>query len=109
MAHMENALLKDEISEKDAQIKKLSEELEKSLAENKVLNEKSYEAYIVGGAIRDLYLELDFNDIDIATNATPQAIKSIFTDCVVDMQYEHLGSVILKIDNFKYEITRLLL
>ena len=34
-----------------------------------------------------------------------QAIKSIFTDCVVDMQYEHLGSVILKIDNFKYEIT----
>ena len=70
-----------------------------------LLNEKTYEAYIVGGAVRDLYLNMDFNDIDIATNATPQTIKSLFSNCDVDMQYEHLGSVILKIDGFKYEIT----
>ena len=70
-----------------------------------VLNDKAYEAYIVGGAVRDLYLNIDFNDIDIATNATPQTIQSLFSHCEVDMQYEHLGSVVLKIDNFRYEIT----
>lgn len=78
---------------------------EKALEILSVLNEKAYEAYIVGGAVRDLFLEIDFNDIDIATNATPQIIQSLFPDCDVDMQYEHLGSVVLKVDGFRYEIT----
>ena len=78
---------------------------DKALEILSLLNDKTYEAYIVGGAVRDLYLNMDFNDIDIATNATPQAIKNLFSNYEVDMQYEHLGSVILKIDNFKYEIT----
>lgn len=42
------------------------------------LKEKTYEAYIVGGVVRDFVLNVDFNDIDIATSATPAAIKDIF-------------------------------
>lgn len=42
------------------------------------LKEKKFEAYIVGGAIRDILLHLPPKDFDIATNATPDQVKSIF-------------------------------
>lgn len=70
-----------------------------------ILNEKTFEAYIVGGAVRDFVLNLDFKDIDIATNATPTDIKKIFTYLEIDDRYEHLGSVVLKEGKFKFEIT----
>ena len=101
MARNENTLLK-KLKYRNYEMYKY---FQKALEILSVLNEKAYEAYIVGGAIRDLYLNIDFNDIDIATNATPQAIKNLFSNCNVDMQYEHLGSVVLKIENFRYEIT----
>ncbi len=69
------------------------------------LKEKTYEAYIVGGAVRDFVLNIDFNDIDIATNAMPSAIKDIFADYDIDTNYESLGSIIIKDSGFKYEIT----
>ncbi len=37
-----------------------------------------YEAYIVGGAVRDLILGLRPKDFDVATNATPEQVKSLF-------------------------------
>lgn len=43
----------------------------------KLLN-NGYEAYIVGGAIRDLLLEKKAKDFDIATNARPEEIQKIF-------------------------------
>lgn len=42
------------------------------------LIKNGYEAYIVGGYVRDLLLEKDSNDIDICTNATIEDIKKIF-------------------------------
>lgn len=42
------------------------------------LTHAGYEAYIVGGAIRDLLLKQAPKDFDIATNATPQQIKKLF-------------------------------
>ena len=42
------------------------------------LTQAGYEAYIVGGAIRDLLMEKSPKDFDIATNATPQQIKKLF-------------------------------
>jgi len=44
----------------------------------KQLNDAGYDAYIVGGAIRDLLLGLHPKDFDISTNATPEDIKNIF-------------------------------
>jgi tRNA nucleotidyltransferase/poly(A) polymerase len=40
------------------------------------LKEAGYEAYIVGGAVRDLLLGLRPKDFDVATNATPEQVKA---------------------------------
>ena len=42
------------------------------------LSEAGYEAYIVGGAVRDLLLGLRPKDFDVATNATPEQVKGLF-------------------------------
>jgi len=45
------------------------------------LNSGGYEAYLVGGGVRDILLGLKPKDFDIATNATPEQIKSLFRNC----------------------------
>ena len=45
------------------------------------LNKGGYEAYLVGGAVRDLLLGIPPKDFDIATNATPEQIKELFRNC----------------------------
>ncbi|CAN7560970.1 polynucleotide adenylyltransferase PcnB [Acidovorax sp. LjRoot194] len=42
------------------------------------LKQAGYEAYIVGGAVRDLLLGLRPKDFDVATNATPEQVKGLF-------------------------------
>ncbi len=42
------------------------------------LSAAGYEAYIVGGAVRDLILGLRPKDFDVATNATPEQVKALF-------------------------------
>lgn len=42
------------------------------------LSEAGFEAYIVGGAVRDLLLGLRPKDFDVATNATPEEVKGLF-------------------------------
>ena len=42
------------------------------------LKRAGYEAYIVGGAVRDLLVGLRPKDFDVATNATPEQVKSLF-------------------------------
>ena len=42
------------------------------------LQANNYEAYIVGGAIRDILLDHSPKDFDIATNAKPEDIRKIF-------------------------------
>ncbi|MCR5881390.1 polynucleotide adenylyltransferase PcnB [Rhizobacter sp. J219] len=44
----------------------------------KTLADAGYEAYIVGGAVRDLLLGLRPKDFDVATNATPEQVKGLF-------------------------------
>jgi poly(A) polymerase len=42
------------------------------------LADAGYEAYIVGGAVRDLLLGMRPKDFDVATNATPEQVKGLF-------------------------------
>ena len=42
------------------------------------LYENGYEAYIVGGFVRDYLLGIESNDIDISTNAPIDVIKKLF-------------------------------
>lgn len=45
------------------------------------LQEHGYQAYLVGGCIRDILLGLSPKDFDVVTNATPEQIKSCFSNC----------------------------
>lgn len=42
------------------------------------LNEEGYQAYLVGGGVRDILLGLQPKDFDIATDATPEQVRAIF-------------------------------
>lgn len=67
--------------------------------------ENNYEAYIVGGCVRDSILGFEPNDYDITTSATPKVIKEIFRDFkCIDIGIEH-GTVSVVIDDDIYEIT----
>lgn len=44
----------------------------------RTLKKAGFEAYIVGGAVRDLLLGLRPKDFDVATNATPEEVKRLF-------------------------------
>ena len=45
------------------------------------LNKSGYQAFLVGGGVRDAMLELHPKDFDIATNATPEEVRSLFSNC----------------------------
>ncbi|TXH01684.1 MAG: HD domain-containing protein [Candidatus Moraniibacteriota bacterium] len=53
----------------------------------KTLQEAGYEAEIVGGAVRDLLLNLASYDWDITTNATPEYVEPLFKDSFYDNEY----------------------
>lgn len=45
------------------------------------LNNAGYQAYLVGGCVRDLILGLHPKDFDVVTNATPEEVKAQFRNC----------------------------
>ena len=45
------------------------------------LHESGFEAYLVGGAVRDLMLGGHPKDFDVATNATPEQVRGLFRNC----------------------------
>jgi poly(A) polymerase len=44
----------------------------------KTLQEAGYQAYVVGGAVRDLLVGMRPKDFDVATDATPEQVKALF-------------------------------
>ena len=68
----------------------------------KLINDE-YEAYIIGGYSRDLYMGNINSDIDITTSATKQQLKELFKDYeIIDRGF---GSIILNYNNYQFEIT----
>ncbi|WP_404342859.1 polynucleotide adenylyltransferase PcnB [Pseudoalteromonas mariniglutinosa] len=45
------------------------------------LKEGGFDAYLVGGCIRDILLGQQPKDFDVVTNATPEQIKKLFRNC----------------------------
>ena len=66
-------------------------------------NEAGYEAYLVGGCVRDYLLNDDFSDIDITTNALPDEVKQIFKKSI-DTGIQH-GTVTILINGDSFEVT----
>lgn len=67
------------------------------------LNQNGYEAYIVGGCVRDAILNKSPSDWDITTSATPYQVKSLFKK-TIDTGIQH-GTVTVMIDKEGYEVT----
>ncbi len=45
------------------------------------LDKAGYQAFLVGGCVRDAMLDLHPKDFDVATNATPEEVKALFGNC----------------------------
>ena len=60
------------------------------------LEEAGFEAYVVGGCVRDLLLGMAPKDWDVATNTKPDQVQGIFPDSVYENEF---GTVGIKIRN----------
>jgi len=68
-----------------------------------IIKKANYEAFFVGGCVRDLLLQEKITDIDIATNATPNEITALFHH-VIPIGIEH-GTVIVRYKKHSFEVT----
>ncbi|MFW6298750.1 MAG: CCA tRNA nucleotidyltransferase [Bacillota bacterium] len=69
----------------------------------KTLNDASFEAYFVGGYVRDYLLNNPGNDIDITTNARPDDIAEYFQKVIPTGKA--FGTMTVLIGNIPYEVT----
>ncbi len=57
----------------------------------KVLIEAGFEAYLVGGCVRDMLLGREPKDWDVTTDATPEEIQGLFADSVYENDFGTVG------------------
>ena len=76
--------------------------LKKGLELIKHINNLGYEAYIVGGAVRDDLLKIDTYDVDITTSMPLEEISKHFK--IIDNGSKYLSITIIY-DNYNFEIT----
>lgn len=80
----------------------LPSEFQEALPVLEKLKAAGYEAYFVGGSVRDALLGRPIHDVDIATSAYPEETKTVFQR-TVDVGIEH--GTVLVLDNGEYEVT----
>lgn len=68
-----------------------------------VLHQAGFEAYFVGGAVRDSVLGKEATDIDIATSALPYEVKNVFPK-TIDVGITH-GTVVILHQDEAIEVT----
>lgn len=72
-----------------------------------ILEKNGYEAYAVGGCVRDFILNKNCDDVDITTSATPDEMKSVFDSNSVkyyETGIKH-GTLTALISNNSFEVT----
>lgn len=70
-----------------------------------LFDSKGFLLYLVGGTVRDYLLGKELIDMDLVTDATPSEMKEFLSNA--DYTFEKYGSVRLKIDDIKFDITTL--
>ena len=68
-----------------------------------IIEDNGFEAYIVGGYVRDFLLNKDTKDIDICTNARVVELMDIFKD--YNISSNNYGAVKFTYNDFKFDIT----
>jgi len=68
----------------------------------KILNKAGFEAWLVGGSVRDMVMGIEPHDWDIATSATPDRVLKLFDRTIpVGVQF---GVVIVRMSGFDFEV-----
>ncbi|HET9341230.1 MAG TPA: polynucleotide adenylyltransferase PcnB [Casimicrobiaceae bacterium] len=70
------------------------------------LQDAGFKAFVVGGAVRDLMLGLTPKDFDIATDATPEAVKPLFRRAFIigrrfRLVHVHVGNEVIEVSTFR--------
>ena len=78
-------------------------EFQKALPVLEKIKEAGFEAYFVGGSVRDALLNRPIHDVDIATSSYPEETKQIFPR-TADIGIEH-GTVLVLDGDEEYEVT----
>lgn len=70
------------------------------------LKDAGFEAYLVGGGVRDLLLGMEPKDFDIATEATPDEVRGLFRNCRLigrrfRLAHIHFGRDIIEVATFR--------
>jgi poly(A) polymerase len=70
------------------------------------LHKAGYQAFVVGGGVRDLLLDRRPKDFDIATNAHPDEVRSLFGNCRLigrrfRLAHVHFGHEIIEVATFR--------
>ena len=70
------------------------------------LQEEGYEAYIVGGSVRDLLLGKVPKDYDVATDAIPEEVKTVFPRCRIigrrfRLAHVRVGGSLIEVATFR--------
>mgnify|MGYP000906751528 FL=1 len=70
-----------------------------------ILEENNFEAYVVGGALRDILLGKEPKDYDIGTNALPEEIERIFFDFKPISVGKKFGTIVVPQKEGSIELT----
>jgi poly(A) polymerase len=70
------------------------------------LKEAGFQAFLVGGAVRDLLLGIKPKDFDVATDALPEDVRRLFRNCRLigrrfRLAHVHFGSEIIEVATFR--------
>ena len=70
------------------------------------LKQGGYQAYLVGGGVRDLLLGHEPKDFDVATDATPEEVRRVFHNCRLigrrfRLAHVHFGREIIEVATFR--------
>ena len=70
------------------------------------LKKEGYQAYLVGGCVRDLLLGREPKDFDVVTDAHPEQIRMIFRNCRLigrrfRLAHIHFGNEIIEVATFR--------
>ena len=67
------------------------------------LENHGFEAYFVGGSVRDIMMQHPIHDVDIATSAYPSEVEEVFLR-TIDLGIEH-GTILVLVNHEQYEVT----
>lgn len=70
------------------------------------LKNSGYQAYLVGGGVRDILIGLKPKDFDVATDAHPEQVRELFRNCRLigrrfRLAHVHFGREIIEVSTFR--------